>query len=157
MSAKSGIHADPEIVHRGPIERKAESLPRYAVVPAKLVSAWGLEGTTVVEVELNGQAMGRRSLKPWGRGRWFLDLPEKLCRRAGVDTGDEIVLRLRRADECLPGEIASLIANDPRAKRNWEALTGSRRRMLREHVLEAKRPATRERRVRKALLGERGQ
>ena len=152
MNSRRPRSSQSEIVWRGIVERKAASLPRYVVIPAKVLAPWGLAGTTVVEGEMNGTATGRRSLKRWDERGWFLDLPEKLCAAAGVDTGDEVTLCLRSGDDTLPEELVSLIANDPRAKQSWEVLTHSQRRMLREQVLNAKRPATRERRARRALL-----
>lgn len=141
-----------EITHQGIIQRKADSLPRYVEIPAALVAPWGLTGTTVVEGEMNGRPMGRRGLKRWDDERWFFDLPDRLCRAAGADVGDHVILRLWRTDESLPEELARLIRDDRRFKRAWDAMSESRRRMLREHVLDAKRSETRERRARKALL-----
>lgn len=138
------------------VERKAGSLPRFVVVPAEVVAPWDLEGTTVVEASLDGVPIGRRTLKHWGRERdvWFVDLTGAQCERAGVDTGDAVVLELRRADEGPPPEIARRIEADPSARRRWESLTPSRRRILAEHVRSAKKAETRERRARKALEGD---
>ena len=134
-----------------PVERHDPELPRYAVVPSALVEAWGLEGTTVVEGTIDGAPLGRRSLKQWDKERWFIDLPEALCRRAGVDTGDEVALTLRRASTELPDELEELLSESPSARGTWSGLSASRRRMIREHVLDAKRSATRRRRARKML------
>lgn len=138
------------------IRRKTPSLPRYIEVPASRAAPLGLSGTTPVEVSLNGIAIGRRNLKRWGHGRegWFLELPERLCRKAGVDTGDEIALALRLATRELPAEVSTLIESNPAARRRWDALTDSQRRMLGEQVRDAKRPSTRNRRARRALCPE---
>lgn len=133
------------------IERHDPGLPRYVVVPSSVVRPWRLEGTTVVEGTLDGTDLGRRTMKRWDEERWFLDLPERLCRRAGVDTGDEVELVIRRASTELPAELESLLAGSLRARERWRELSASRRRMVREHVLAAKRPETRQRRARKAL------
>jgi hypothetical protein len=134
------------------IERHDPGLPRYVVVPASAVGPWRLDGTTVVEGTIAGTPLGRRSLKRWDGERWFLDLPDSLCRKAGVDTGDSVALELRLASTELPDELASLLAGSPEARKRWEGLSASRRRMLREHVLAAKRAETRRRRSRAALL-----
>lgn len=133
------------------IERKHPKLPRFVVVPDKAVARWEIKGTTVVEGSLNGAEMGRRTLKPWDDQRWFIELPESLCRKAQVDTGDSVTITLRIAPAGLPEELAQLIANDPMAKARWEKLTSSQQRMLRENVAAAKRPATRQRRAAIAL------
>lgn len=133
------------------VERKYPGLPRYVVVPSSVVRPWRLEGTTVVEGTLDGTALGRRTLKRWDEQRWFLDLPERLCRRAGVETGDDVELEIRRASTELPAELASLLADSSRARERWRELSASRQRVVREHVLAAKRPETRRRRARAAL------
>jgi hypothetical protein len=85
------------------VERKDPSLPRFVVVPDDAVAAWELEGTTIVEVDVQGTALGRRSLKRWPeRGGWFFDLTEAQARRAGVDVGEGVVVELARASTELP-------------------------------------------------------
>ena len=139
--------------HSAVIERHHPRMPRYVVVPHSVVSGWRLEGTAAVECSLNGTFIGRRSLKRWDEDRWFMDLPERLCREADVDTGDEVALDLRIASTELPEELASLLSESSQARERWNRLSASRRRMIREHVLAAKRPETRSRRAR-AALGE---
>ena len=136
---------------RAQVERHRADLPRYVVVPASAVASWKLEGTTVVEGAIGGVELGRRSLKRWDDKRWFLDLPGKLCRNAGISTGEEIELALRIASSELPQELARLIAESPTARATWRRLSASQQRMLREHILGAKRPETRERRARLGL------
>jgi hypothetical protein len=72
------------------IERKAQRLPRFLVVPADLLEGWKLGGTTVVEAMINGIDVGRRSLKKWDDDRWFVELAQSMCERVGVDTGDRV-------------------------------------------------------------------
>ena len=145
------VRDDVEI--RVVVERKHEELARYVVVPSPVAERWGLEGTTTVEGRIGGTDLGRRSLKRWDEERWFIDLPDALCRAAGVETGDATRLVLRVASERLPSELSRLLETHPKARRAWDGLTPSRRRMLREHVLAGKRRATRERRARRGLLG----
>jgi hypothetical protein len=133
------------------VECKHPRMPRFVVVPSKALASWWIKGTTVVECTLNGVEIGRRTLKRWDDHRWFIDLPESLCRRVRIDTGDSVTLTLRIASTLLPEELARLIANDPVAKGAWEKLTPSQQRMLREHVAAAKQSATRERRAARAL------
>lgn len=138
------------------IARHDPGLPRYVVVPASAVRPWKLDGTTVVEGTIDDTPLGRRSLKRWDAERWFLDLPESLCRKAGVDTGDTVALELRVASTDLPEELERLLADSPQARDRWDRLSPSRRRMLREHVLAAQRSETRRRRARKALEADDG-
>lgn len=133
------------------VERKQSTLPRYVVVPAARVAAWRLTQTVVVETVLNGSLAGRRSLKRWDERNWFVELPERICRRLGIDVGDRVVLRLELASTALPTELAALLRSDVKAQRAWSALSTARQRMLREEVLAAARPATRVRRARCGL------
>ena len=140
------------IGHEALVERKAPDLPRYVIVPAHILDAWQLHGTTPVKVELDGAAIGRRNLKRWDGERWFIDLTAAQCARAGVDTGARVRLRLWRAPNRPPDELEELIAGDEAARRTWSAMTPSQQRRLGEHVRAAKRPQTRRRRASVALL-----
>ena len=133
------------------IERHSPRLPRYLVIPNSTVSEWHLEGTIVVDGTLNATPIGRRSLKRWDNERWFIDLPDKLCKAARVDTGDRADLYITIASSELPTELADLLSRSSAARSRWERLTPSRQRQLREHILSAKRSETRKRRAHRAL------
>lgn len=133
------------------IQRKQPNLPRFVVIPSQLVTDWKLTGTTIVEGTLNGIDLGRRSLKQWDENRWFIELPEPLCKKARVEKGHSVTIVMSLALDEMPAELTQLMASDPKAKSAWEKLTASQQRMLREHIVAAKQPATRERRARQAL------
>jgi hypothetical protein len=118
------------------------------------LESWNLEGTTPVEVVIDGTNVGRRNLKYWGKGRdcWFIDLTYPICKQANVDTGSLIRLQLERTSQDLPVEISELLASSKKARRAWDGRTPGRRRMLVDYVLSAKQAATRARRAAKALL-----
>lgn len=149
MSGKAPSHV---VRFEGVVERKSPSLPRFVVAPAAAVARWSLQGTTVVEVTVEGVEVGRRSLKRWEeRDGWFFDLTEQQCGDAGVDTDDGVSIELRLATTAPPPELRELIDADPVAKRAWESLSDARRRMIAEHVRAAKREDTRRRRASRAL------
>jgi hypothetical protein len=133
------------------VERKHPALPRFVLVPNRSVAPWLLDRTTVVELTVNGVETGRRTLKRGDPETWYMDLPEPICRRAGIETGDPVKLMLRLASEALPEELARILAADPVARARWERLTQSQQRMLSEHVQAAKQTETRERRAACAL------
>ncbi|MFN0058442.1 MAG: YdeI/OmpD-associated family protein [Planctomycetota bacterium] len=133
------------------VDRKDRRLPRFMVVPARLLDAWKLDGTAIVEATVNGVEVGRRSLKKWNDDRWFVELPQPLCDRAEVDTGDRVNLSLRLASEKLPEELATLLANSRPAQAAWAKLTPAQQRMLSEEVLAAKSADTRRRRAGRRL------
>jgi antitoxin component of MazEF toxin-antitoxin module len=140
---------------RAVVARHHPKLPRFVIIPSSAIASWNLTGTTTLEGTINNEDLGRRNIKQWDDARWFIEIPEPLCKRLGVDVGDEVTLDLRVASEELPGELASLITSDAKARRAWESLTKSQQRMLRENVAAAKTSATRERRARKELGVER--
>ena len=134
------------------IERKHRDMPAFVVVPAAKVAAWKLAATTTVEGTLDGVSLGRRSLHRWDGERWFIELPRDLLDAVGKAPGDRATLVLSLASSELPAELQQLIDAEPRAREHWEACTDAQKRMLREHILSGKAPATRERRARRALL-----
>jgi hypothetical protein len=62
---------------------------RLVTIPLDKVAPWKLTETTVVEGSVNGVELGRRTLKRWDdRNCWWIDLPEPLCKKARLETGD---------------------------------------------------------------------
>lgn len=134
------------------IEHKHEGLPRFVCIPMKVVDPWKLTATTTVELSINDVPVGRRSLKRWDdQDCWFLDLSNDICRRAAIDTGDQVKLSLTIASEALPDELAELIEKNRVARQRWDKLTPGQQRMLREEILAAKQSGTRARRAAQAL------
>lgn len=134
------------------IEREAPEAPPIVVLSAARVARWKLRATTTVEGTLDGVALGRRSLKRLDERRWFVELRRDFLARIGKSAGDRARLVLEVASADLPAELQRLLDEDPAARAHWEGATDAQRRMLREHVLEAKSVAARERRARRALL-----
>jgi antitoxin component of MazEF toxin-antitoxin module len=132
---------------RAVIQRKSETLPRFVVIPAKAVEAWHLAGTTTVDLQINGTPAGRRSLTVWDAKKWFIGIPETLCKAANVDTGSRVTLRFSVADSAMPNELRELVERDAAARSRWESLTPAQQRMLRENVAAGKAEATRRRRA----------
>lgn len=139
---------------QGLVERKSPELPRFVVVGQDEIASWHLTRTTVVDVRLGGVDIGRRTLKYWGRDRdcWFFDVTQGQCAAAGVNTGDSVRVEMSPAATDLPEELVSLIDSGGAASEMWSSLTASRRRQIAEHVRSAKKPETRRRRARGALL-----
>jgi hypothetical protein len=123
-------------------------------VPSASITEWSITGTTVVDVVINGEEAGRRSLKPWDGNRWFLDVTQHDCQRLRVDTGSMVTVAVTVARRILAPELRALLARSAQARRRWEALTAAQQRMLRENVLAAKSAEARRRRVEKELLAE---
>jgi len=64
---------------------------RLVTIPLDKVAPWKLNETTIVEGSINEVELGRRSLKRWDdRNCWWIDLPEPLCKKARLETGDKV-------------------------------------------------------------------
>ena len=142
-----------EITVKSKVIRHNPQFSRLVTIPLDKIGPWKLTGTTTVEGTINDTDLGRRNLKRWDeRGCWWIDLPEPLCKKANLETGDEVKLTIRLASEELPDELKALLTDNSVAKANWEQLTEAQQRMLREDVFAAKTSATRRRRAEKSLI-----
>jgi len=125
---------------------------RLVTIPNEQVAEWKLKTATVVEGTINGMKLGRRSLKRWDdRQCWWIDLPDTLCKKVGVETGDAVSLAIRRASEELPVELQQLLNSNATASATWQRMTKAQQRMLREEIFSAQSSATRLRRAEKVL------
>jgi hypothetical protein len=100
---------------------------------------------------INGIAIGRRSLRKWDDDRWFVELVQPMCERAGDDTGDLVNLSLCLASDEFPDELATVLTESRRAQTARAKLTTAQQRMLREEIFAAKSADTRRRRAARAL------
>ena len=141
-----------EIVVTSKVIRHHPQFPRLVTIPLDKVAPWKLNGTATVEGTIDDTELGRRSLKRWDeRECWWIDLPEPLCKKAKLETGDSVNLRIRLASEDLPQELTQLLKENSEARARWASLTSAQQRMLREEVFAAKTSATRRRRLEKIL------
>ncbi len=135
------------------VTRHNPQFSRLVTIPLDKFEPWKLSGTTTVEGTINGTDLGRRSLKRWDeRNCWWIDLPDPLCKKAGLEEGDEVELTIRLASEDLPEELQELLKTNAIAAANWEKKTQAQQRMLREDVFAAKTSAARRRRAEKFLI-----
>lgn len=132
---------------RATIERKSPDLPRYVVLPRGAVSDLVLEATSTVDGEIADVPIHRQAVKPWGNGRWFLDVKNETCQKAGVDTGDEVEIELRRVSEDPPADLIEALASNPTAAAVWDRLSRSQKRQVVNDVERAKKAETRARRI----------
>lgn len=135
------------------VSRHHPQFSRLVTIPLDVVAPWKLSDTTVIEGKINDTDLGRRSMKRWDdRDCWWIDLPEPLCKRAKLETGDEVTLNIHLASEDLPDELEKVLEKSSKAKANWEKLTKAQQRMLREEIFAAKSSEARTRRAKKVLL-----
>jgi hypothetical protein len=127
------------------LEQHHDELPVFLIVPPAVPACFRKERTFVVEAAIDGQAIGRRSVKPWGDGRWFLEFTKAHRKQLGVGPGSNVTVDLRPAEE-VPADLASRIAELGLDGR-WQMLSEAERRTLAEAVFEAKKPETRRARI----------
>jgi hypothetical protein len=128
----------------------------YVVIPADVVEALGATGRTSVVGTIDGQPFLNQFM-PYtfeGVGRQVVMVVNKATREViGKSAGDTVEFDLERdersrsADVEIPPELTAALAADPAAKAAFDALAPSHRREYAEHVAEAKRPETRQRRA----------
>jgi hypothetical protein len=141
-----------EITVTTKVIRHNPQFSRLVTIPLEKIAPWKLDSTTTVEGMINETELGRRSLKRWDeRQCWWIDLPEPLCKKAKLETGDSVELTIRLASEDLPAELEQLIKENPNAKARWSKLTQPQQRMLREEIFAAKSSAACLRRAEKIL------
>ena len=103
-----------------------------------------------VRCTINGVAY-RSRLSVYG-GTTYLGLRREVRDAPGVSLGDEVQVTMELDDEPreveVPPALAAALAGDDRA---YERLSFSHRKEYAQWIAEAKRPETRERRVRKAI------
>ena len=147
MPKRKDITVTSKVIRHNP------QFSRLVTIPLDKIEPWKLTGTATVEGTINHTDLGRRSLKHWDERKcWWIDLPQPLCEKAGLETGDEVLLTIRLASKELPQELRDLLENNSVAKANWERLTQSQQRMLREDIFAAKTSATRRRRAERLLI-----
>jgi len=142
-----------EIAVTTTVTRHNPQFSRLVTIPLAKVAPWKLTGTTVVEGEINGTPLGRRSLKRWDeRECWWIDLPDPLCKKAKIEMGDEVKLVIWLASEDLPDELKHLLDSNAKAAAKWKSMTPAQQRMLREEIFAAKTSATRTKRAERWLV-----
>ncbi len=126
----------------------------FVELPPELPDEWGtppfaLRGT-LAGVPFRGTA---------SRGEGVVRMPVPLALRgqAGVGCGDRVMVLVEIDPEPrpvdVPDELRAVLAGDAEAAALFEDLPPAHRRAWAQHVAEAKRPETRDRRARKALDG----
>lgn len=147
MSKRKEITVTSKVIRHNP------QFSRLVTIPLSTIEPWKLTSTTTVEGTINNMDLGRRSLKRWDERKcWWIDLPEPLCKKAKLETGDEVKLTIRIASEDIPDELKDLLKDNSVAKANWEKLTQPQQRMLREDIFAAKNSTTRRRRAERLLI-----
>lgn len=137
-------------------EAAIEEAPRggaFVEVPPDVVEELGGGGRIPVLAEFDGIPY-RGSVVRMG-GASVIGVLKDIRETLGKGAGDAVTVELRPDSEervvDLPVELADALASNPAAKAAFEALSYTHRREHAQHVAEAKRPETRQRRAIKTV------
>jgi hypothetical protein len=138
--------------HRFETVLEAEGSGVFFQVPLDVPAAFG-RARAPVRGTINGQPF-RSTVAVYG-GRYYLPVNRALRQAAGVAAGDAVVIELEADDQPRtvdpPAELAAALAADPQAKAAFDGLSFTHQREYAAWVTEAKREATRRRRVTQAV------
>lgn len=122
-------------------------------VPAEVVTGLGSSKRPAVRVTLNGYTY-RSTVASMG-GRFMVGVSAQVREAAGVAGGDtldvDIELDTEPREVTVPKELAAALKKEPEARRVFDGLSYSRKRLLALPIEEAKTPETRQRRLDKAM------
>jgi hypothetical protein len=130
---------------------KAESRPRGGIaikLPFDPSAVWGGKQRHDVTGTVDGQGV-RGPLRSVG-GEHYLELGPSWCRDCGVTAGAQVVVSLAPEGPqvaSLAGDIAAALEAEPDARRFFESLATFSRKGYIRWIEQAKRPATRDRRI----------
>jgi hypothetical protein len=122
-------------------------------VPPEVVDGLGAGKKPPVRVTINGKTY--RSTIASRQGRYLVGVSAKNRELTGVAAGDEVAVEIELDTEprevTLPSDFVAALATYPEARRFFDRLTHSQRRAFVEPIEDAKKPETRERRIKRAV------
>jgi hypothetical protein len=136
------------------VERKEGQEVCGINIPFDVEKAFGTRGRVPVRGTLNG-APFRASLFRMGGDCHFMVVNRKLREAAGVRGGETVPVVMERDTEPRtidpPADFARALKGSREARAVWDKLSYTHRREHVEHIEEAKRPETRQRRIEKSI------
>jgi hypothetical protein len=139
-------------IHRFETVLQAEDSGVFFEVPLDVPAVFG-KARAPVRGTINGHPF-RSTVAVYG-GRSYLPVKKALREAAGVAAGDAVVIELEADEQPRtvdpPPDLAAALAADPGARAAFEGLSFTHQREYAEWVAEAKREATRRRRVDQAV------
>ncbi|MBM3331767.1 DUF1905 domain-containing protein [candidate division WOR-3 bacterium] len=123
-------------------------------IPFDVESAFGSKARVAVKGTVNGFAF-RSSIFPDGSGSHFMMLNKAIREGAKVDTGDTVAVAMEPDTKArtiaVPKDLKAALALLPTLHSLFSNLSYSHKREYVDWISEAKRPETRQARIRKAL------
>ncbi|MGB6876419.1 MAG: YdeI/OmpD-associated family protein [Candidatus Acidiferrales bacterium] len=127
---------------------------RCVDVPEEVSRALGGKGYIPVIANAHGLVI-RTTLVPAGNSQYRLFIDGKIRKRLGIDAGGLVGIVLRRDKKpnevTVPADVAAALRKTPGAQAAFKNTTPGLRREFLRWVLNAKRPATRASRIKRAI------
>ncbi len=138
---------------RALVERDEGSAVCAIHFPFDVEQTFGARGRVPVRGTLNGAPFRASIFKM--HGRHFMVVNRKLREAAGVTGGETVPVTVERDDEPRvvnpPADFARALEGSREARAAWDRLSYTHRREHVEHIEEARRPETRQRRIEKSV------
>jgi Bacteriocin-protection, YdeI or OmpD-Associated/Domain of unknown function (DUF1905) len=123
-------------------------------IPFDVEKSFGVRGRVPVRGTLNG-APFRASVLRMGGDRHFMVVNRKLREASGVSGGETVPVTLELDTEPRviepPADFARSLKDNKDARATWDKLSYTHRREHVEHIEDAKKPETRQRRIEKSI------
>ena len=136
------------------VELTAHGAGAFIRVPRDVSAKLGFKGRPKVKAVIAGVPY-RGSLMPMGDGTFGLGVLKSIQEAKGIDVGDVITVELEPDTEErtveAPADLDAELSRDANAAAAWERLSYTNKKEIARSLEEAKRPETRERRLKAAL------
>ena len=158
---KAGAKATKEAVAKSPVKRfravvnRKEGGDVCAIdIPFDVEKTFGARGRVPVRGTLNG-APFRSSVFRMGGDCHFMVVNREMREAAGVRGGETVPVTMERDTEARtvtpPTDFARALKTNEKARSLWEKLSYTHKREHVEHIEDAKKPETRQRRIERAV------
>jgi hypothetical protein len=132
----------------------AHGVGAFVLVPREVSEKMAFKGRPRVRATIAG-APYRGSLMPMGDGTFGLGVLKSIQEEKHIDVGDTITVELEPDTEErtveAPADLAAVLKRDGKARAAWEKLSYTNKKEIASSLIEAKKPETRERRLKAAL------
>ena len=136
------------------LEDWAEGMDYCAVpVPSFVTEAMGTTGPVLVMAQVNESEPFKVSLFPVGGGKHYIRIKARVRKETKTKTGDQITVRftvLDRSEVSIPDDLTKALREEG-VEDAFIALPPGKQNFTIRQIEEAARPATREKRIQKAL------
>jgi hypothetical protein len=126
----------------------------FLVIPREMSKEFGTRSRVRVEGTVDGHAF-KSTLLPTGDGGHFLVVGSEIRRAIAKEAGERVLVAMERDSEpmsvSVPSDLLKAIQADSMAEASFERMAYSHRKAYVDWVQQAKKPETRESRIRKAV------